>query len=359
MNHLDSAEPKIDEAALHQLLGRTVGDLGAVVSGALVVLGDRLGLYKGLAELGPSSSERLANHAGVDERYVREWLANQAASGYIKYDPESRCFSMTPEQKAVFADPNSPAAMTGGFYSAAAVYHDEPKVAEAFRTGEGIAWQDHHACLFCGTERFFRPGYAANLCQHWIPALEGVHEKLEAGAQVADVGCGHGASTLILAEAYPRSIFTGFDIHPASIARARACASQQGIANAFFYTASAKDFPGKDYDFIATFDALHDMGDPVGAAAHARESLHPDGTWMVVEPFAGDALEDNLNPIGRVFYGFSTMVCTPNSRSQEVGFALGAQAGEGRLRAVMEEAGFKRFRRATETPFNLILEARP
>jgi len=351
-------ETQINEAALNSLVGKMVGDLGAAVSGALVVLGDRLGLYRALGEAGPADSTKLATLTGLDERYVREWLANQAASGYVNYEPKSGRFSMSAEQKAVFADPESPVAMAGGFYAASSVYHDEPKVAEAFRTGAGIAWKDHHNCLFCGVEKFFRPGYAANLVQNWIPALDGVRAKLEAGAQVADIGCGHGASTIIMAKAFPKSKFTGFDFHPGSIERARQCAREAGLANVIFATASAKEFPGR-YDFITTFDALHDMGDPVGAAAHACKSLQADGTWMIVEPMAGNSLEENLNPVGRVFYGFSTMICTPNSRSQEVGLALGAQAGERRLREVVEQAGFRRFRRATQTPFNLILEAKP
>lgn len=357
MEKSKTQEMQINAVALQNLVGKMVGDLGAVISGALVILGDRLGLYQALAEVGPADSAALALRTGLDERYVREWLANQAASGYINYDPKSGCFSMSPEQKAIFADPDSPVAMTGGFYAAASVYHDETKVAEVFRTGGGIAWQDHHSCLFCGTEKFFRPGYAANLVPNWIPALDGVQAKLEAGAEVADIGCGHGASTIIMARAFPKSKFVGFDIHPGSIQRARQCAQEAGLANVSFATASAKTFPGQ-YDFITTFDALHDMGDPVGGAVHVRECLKPDGVWMVVEPFAGNSLEENLNPVGRVFYGFSTMVCTPNSRSQEIGLALGAQAGERRLREVMEEAGFSRFRRATETPFNLILEAK-
>src|SRR6516225_1161121 len=346
MTHMEKQEAQINESALQDLVGKMVGDLGAVVSGALVVLGDRLGLYRALAEVEPADSAKLARRTGLDERYVREWLANQAASGYVNYEPKSRCFSMSAEQKAIFADPESPVAMTGGFYAAASVYHDEPRVAAAFRTGAGFAWQDHHNCLFCGTEKFFRPGYAANLVQNWIPALNGVHAKLEAGAQVADIGCGHGASTIIMANAFPKSKFTGFDLHPESIERARQCAREAGLANVTFATASAKEFPGL-YDFITTFDALHDMGDPVGAATHARESLEPNGTWMLVEPFAGNCLEENLNPVGRVYYGFSTLVCTPTSRSQEVGLALGAQAGERRLREVVEEAGFRQFRRAT------------
>ena len=358
MAQIENQEPQINQTALQDLVGKMVGDLGAVVSGALVVLGDRLGLYRALAEVGPADSAKLAVRAGLDERYVREWLANQAASGYVHYEPKSACFSMTPEQKAVFADPESPVAMTGGFYAAASVYHDEPRVAEAFRTGAGIAWQDHHNCLFCGTEKFFRPGYASNLVQHWIPALDGIHAKLQAGAQVADIGCGHGASTIIMAKAFPKSRFTGFDLHPGSIDRARHCARKAGLANLAFATASAKEFPGR-YDFITTFDALHDMGDPVGAAAHTRQCLEPGGSWMIVEPLAGNTLEENLNPVGRVYYGFSTMVCTPNSRSQEVGLALGAQAGERRLGKVMEQAGFRQFRRAAQSPFNLVLEAKP
>ena len=355
---IEEQNAQLNEAALQNLVGKMVGDLGAVVSGALVVLGDRLGLYRALAEVGPADSARLAGCTGLDERYVREWLANQAASGYVNYDPQSGCFSMSAEQQAVFANPDSPVAMTGGFYAAASVYHDEPKVAEAFRTGTGIAWQDHHNCLFCGTEKFFRPGYAANLVQHWIPSLDGVQARLEKGAQVADIGCGHGASTILMAKAFPKSKFTGFDLHPGSIERARQCAREVGLTNVTFATASAKEFPGR-YDFTTTFDALHDMGDPVGAAAHVRESLKPDGVWMVVEPMAGNCLEENLNPVGIVYYGFSTMVCTPNSRSQEVGLALGAQAGEHRLREVMGAAGFHQCRCAARTAFNLILEAKP
>jgi SAM-dependent methyltransferase len=358
MAQIEKQQTQINETALQNLVGKMVGDLGAVVSGALVVLGDRLGLYRALAEVGPADSAKLAGRTGLNERYVREWLANQAASGYVNYEPKSGSFSMSAEQEAVFADPESPVAMVGGFYAASSVYHDEPKVAEAFRTGAGLAWQDHHNCLFCGVEKFFRPGYAANLVQNWIPALEGVQAKLEAGAQVADIGCGHGASTIIMAKAFPKSKFTGFDLHPGSIERARQCAREGGLANVTFAAASAKEFPGR-YDFITIFDALHDMGDPVGAAAHVRESLNADGTWMIVEPMAGDSLEENLNPVGRVFYGFSTTICTPNSRSQEVGLALGAQAGERRLREVIEKAGFRHFHRATETPFNLILEAKP
>jgi len=350
---------KIDEPALRELTGRMIGDLGAAVSGALVVLGDRLGLYATLARMGPVSSRELALASRLDERYVREWLANQAASGYVAYDPDTGTFFMSPEQQAVLADPESPVAMMGGFYSASSVYHDEPKVAEAFRTGAGIAWEDHHDCLFCGTAKFFRPGYAAHLVQEWIPALKGVMDKLQKGARVVDVGCGYGMSTMILARAFPNSTFIGIDTHAGSIEHAREHAAGERLANITFEVGSAKSLSGADYDLVTMFDALHDMGDPVGAAAHIRQCLHPEGTWMIVEPMAKDRLEDNLNPVGRVFYAFSTMVCTPGSRSQEVGLALGAQAGERRLREVLTEAGFTKIGVATQTPFNLILEAKP
>jgi SAM-dependent methyltransferase len=353
------AEPTLDMQALNQLVYRMVGDLGAAANGALVVLGDRLGIYQAIASAGPQTSEVLASQTGLDERYLREWLAAQAASGYINYDAATETFSMSPEQQAVFADPDSPAAMTGGFYSVSSVYHDEPKMAERFRTGGGLSWGDHHNCLFCGTARFFRPGYAANIVQNWLPALDGVLPKLQAGARVADIGCGHGSSTLIMARAFPHSHFVGYDIHPGSIEAAREHASAEGLTNVEFHLGTAKDYPGQGFDLITIFDALHDMGDPVGAARHVRETLKPDGTWMIVEPFAGDTLAENLNPVGRVYYAFSAMVCTPASRSQEVGLALGAQAGERRLRDVVTRGGFRQFRRATETPFNMILEARP
>lgn len=354
------ANPSPPQAdALNTMMGKVITDLGAAANGALVILGDRLGLYRALAEAGPSTSSDLATRTGLHERYVREWLATQAASGYVNYDATRESFSMTPEQAAVFADPDSPVAMAGGFYSVSALYHDEPLVTDAFRTGAGIPWSDHHNCLFCGTERFFRPGYVANLVDHWIPALDGVQEKLRAGAKIADIGCGHGVSTIVMAKAFPNSQFTGFDMHGASIEAARQHAVDEGVSNVSFEVAAAKTFPGKDYDFVTVFDALHDMGDPAGMAAHVLECLKPDGTWMIVEPMAGDTLAENLNPVGRAFYAFSTMICTPGSKSQEVGLALGAQAGERRLGEVVKQGGFTRFRRATETPVNLILEARP
>lgn len=344
---------------LEAFAGKMMNEMGAAVSGALALLGDRLGIYEALARTGPIDSAGLARATGLDERYLREWLHAQAASGYIDCDPAEGLFRMNPEQIAVFADPESTLAMSAGFYSISAVYHDVPLLEAAFKSGKGVAWEEHHSCLFCGTERFFRPGYRENLVPHWIPALEGVEAKLIAGARVADVGCGHGVSTVLMAKAYPESRFTGFDIHGESIRVARERAAEEGVTNVDFQVATAKNFPGKDYDLITVFDALHDMGDPVGAAVHIREALAADGTWMIVEPMAGDTLAENLNPLGRLYYSFSAMVCTPASRSQEVGLALGAQAGEKRLRAVVQEGGFTRFRRATETPVNLVLEARP
>ena len=349
----------MDEAKLNEFLGKKVGDMVAAVSAALVLTGDKLGLYKALAKDGPLTSEGLAKATGTTERYVREWLAAQAASGYIEYDSNGNTFSMSPEQIAVFADDDSPVNMTGGYLSLAAVIRDEPKVAEAFRSGEGISWGDHDGCLFCGVEKFFRPGYKANLVSSWLPALDGVVEKLEKGAFVADIGCGYGASTMVMAEAYPKSKFFGFDFHHPSIMHARKVAEESGLANARFETVTARKSPGSDYDLVAFFDCLHDMGDPVAAMSHARDILKPDGTVLLVEPFAFDGLAENLNPVGRMYYSFSTTVCTPSALSQEGGMSLGAQAGETRLKEVATKAGFTRFRRATETPFNLILEARP
>jgi SAM-dependent methyltransferase len=354
-----AGKSSLNPDALNHLLGQMVNDLGAAVNGALIVLGDGLGIYTALADIGKATSQKLAEKTNLNERQLREWLSAQAASGYISYDAASDTFFLTPEQAAVFADPDSPAAMVGGFYGVSAVYHDEPLVAESFRTGAGLPWGRHHNCLFCGTERFFRPGYQANISENWIPALDGVQQKLSAGTRVADIGCGHGISTLIMAKAFPNSEFYGFDLHPASIDAANRHAKEQQTANVQFSIAAAKDFPGSDYGFVTVFDALHDMGDPVGAASHVKQALQPDGTFMIVEPLAGDSLAENFNPVGRVYYGFSTMICTPGSLSQEVGLALGAQAGERRLRDVLSKGGFTRFRRAVETPFNMILEARP
>ena len=349
-----------DKGKLEAFQGKMIGDMGAAISAALVLIGDKLGLYRTLSEIGPASSAELAQAAGAAERYVREWLAAQAAAGYVEYDRVSGRFSMSPEQSMVFADEGGPAFMAGGFELLAAMFRDEPKVTEVFRTGKGLGWHEHDSCLFRGTERFFRPGYNANLTSAWIPALEGLEGRLADGARVADVGCGHGASTVLMAKAYPNSRFYGFDYHAPSIERARQAAKDAGVEDrVVFEVASAKDFDGGAYDMVAIFDALHDMGDPVGAARHIRETLAPDGAWLLVEPFAHDELADNLNPIGRLFYSASTMICTPASLSQEVGLGLGAQAGEARLRKVAQEAGFTRFKRATETPFNMVFDVRP
>ena len=349
----------IDEAKLNAFMGRFVGDLGAVMHAATIVVGDQLGLYKRLAD-GPADVETLARLTETDPRYLREWLSAQAASGYVEYDPASQRFSLSEEQAMALAQEGSPAFIPGAFQVAIAQFKAIPKMMQAMRTGLGLGWHEHDVSLFHGTERFFRPGYAANLVSQWIPTLEGVDARLKAGATVADVGCGHGASTVIMAQAYPASKFFGFDYHAPSIEHARNAAQKAGVQDRVsFEVAKAKDYPGKAYDLVTVFDCLHDMGDPVGAAAHVRASLKPDGTWLIVEPFANDRLEDNLNPVGRVYYSASTFICTPASRSQEVGACLGAQAGEARLRDVVTKGGFSRFRRATQTPFNLVLEARP
>ena len=334
-----------------------VVELGAAANAALVLIGDKLGLYRALAEHGPMNAEELAEKTSTHERYIREWLSAQAASGYIDYDETADKFSVTPEQAAVFADPESPVNMAGGFYSLAAVFADEPKLTRAFQSGDGVGWGDHSECLFCGTERFFRPGYKAHLVDEWLPALKDVTAKLTDGARVADVGCGHGASTIIMADTYRNSDFVGIDFHEASINHAKKAANGQG--NLRFEVARAQDYAGANFDLVTVFDALHDMGDPVGAAAHILKTLNPDGTLMLVEPLAGDSLKDNLNPVGRIYYAFSTNICVPASLNQEVGAALGAQAGEKRLTEVLHEAGFTRVRRAADTPFNMIIEARP
>jgi ubiquinone/menaquinone biosynthesis C-methylase UbiE len=350
---------QMNEEKLHAFLGKMVQDLGAAASASLVLIGDKLGLYKTLSGQGPMTPQELADRTKTAERYIREWLAAQAASGYIEYDSESGKFSMTPEQVAVFADEDSPVVMTGGFYALSSIFADEPKIAEAFRTGAGVSWGDHCSCLFCGTEKFFKPSYRAHLTSDWIPALDGMEEKLKSGGRVADIGCGYGSSTMVMAQTYPDSKFFGYDFHHPSIVHARDAAEQQGLSNVTFETVTARKFPGQDYDLIAFFDCLHDMGDPVAALVNSRESLKSDGSCMIVEPFAQDALEDNLNPLGRVYYSFSTMICTPSALSQEGGMSLGAQAGEAKIREAAEKAGFTRFRRASETPFNMIFEAKP
>lgn len=350
----------INEDKLNQLLGQFVGDLGATLHAGMVVIGESLGLYKALAEGGALTAAELAERTGTNERYVREWLNSQAAGGYVSYDAAEKRYFLTEEQAFTLADAGSPAYLPGAFQLATSALIAVPKITERFRTGEGLGWHEHHHGLFEGTEKFFRPGYSANLVSSWIPALEGVEEKLKAGAKVADVGCGLGASTILMAQAYPNSTFMGFDYHDASIQMARQRAEAAGVTDRVrFEVARAKDYPGSDYDLVAFFDCLHDMGDPVGAASHVRNSLKPDGTWLIVEPFANDTFAENHNPVGRIYYSASTLLCTPASLSQEVGRALGAQAGESQLREVVSEGGFTRFRRATETPFNLVLEARP
>lgn len=349
---------QVDNDKLNEFIGRFVGDLGATVHAGMVVIGERLGLYKALAE-SPMTASALATRTNTDPRYVREWLSSQAAGGYVTYDADTDRFSLTPEQAFTLADENSPAYLPGAFQLALGSLKAVPRITEAFRSGAGMGWGEHDTDVFHGCEKFFRPGYAANLVSSWIPALHGVQEKLGKGARVADVGCGKGASTILMAQSFPKSHFSGFDYHAASIDAARETAKSAGVdQRTSFEVAKAKEYSGGPYDFVTLFDCLHDMGDPVGAARHVRETLAPDGTWMIVEPFAQDGLKDNLNPVGRVYYSFSTLLCTPCSRSQEVGLCLGAQAGEARMREVVTSAGFSRFRRAAETPFNLIYEAR-
>ncbi len=350
----------LDMQKLDAFMGKAVVDLGATLSAALIVIGDELGLFKAMADAGPVSSTELAKKTETAERYVREWLSAMAAGGYVEYDAKNGKFTLPAEQAFALAVDDSPAFLPGAFQLALGLLSDQPKIKEVFKTGKGMGWHEHDARLFHGTERFFRPNYLANLVAQWIPALDGVEAKLKKGARVADVGCGHGASTILMAKSYPSSKFVGFDYHEPSITWARRVAKEAGVSDrATFEVASSKAYPGKDYDLVTFFDCLHDMGDPVGASKHVRSTLAKDGTWMIVEPFAHDRVEQNLNPVGRVFYSASTLVCTPASLSQEVGLGLGAQAGEKRLREVVTSGGFPRFRRAAETPFNIVLEARP
>lgn len=349
----------IDETKLHELLGTFVTDLGGSFHAISAVIGDRLGLYQALAEAMPATPADVAKRAGIGERYALEWLRTQAAGGYITYDPATQLFSLTEEQRFALADPAG-MQIAAAFHIPIAVTKNIEAIAEAIRSDEGFGWHRHDVGLFEGTERFFRPGYTMNLVGSWIPALDGVEDKLRAGAKVADVGCGHGASTILIGQSFPNSSVTGFDYHAPSVDRARERAAAAGLGDRVsFDVASAADFPGENYDLVAIFDALHDMPDPVGAAAHIRETLAPDGTFLLVEPMAGDDLADNLHPVGRLFYGASTVICVAHSMTGEPRAALGAQAGEARLTEVLREAGFTRVRRAAETPFNLILEARP
>jgi SAM-dependent methyltransferase len=350
----------IDGAKLEQFVFRAVEEVGATLNAALVVMGDRLGLYRALAGAGGLTPVELARRSGVSERYVREWLNAQAAGGYVEYDAAADTYALPPEQAVALTQEDSPAYLPGFFQVALGTVIDSPRVVETARSGEGFGWHEHNHDVFEGVERFFRPGYNANLVAAWLPALDGVVEKLEAGAKVADIGCGHGASTILMAQAFPKSTFVGSDYHAGSIETARARAEEAGVADRVTFEAvPAADHPGAGYDLVTMFDCLHDMGDPVGASRQVRRLLTDDGTWMIVEPMAGDRIEDNLNPVGRAYYGFSTFLCTPASLSQEVGLALGAQAGEARIHDVVSAGGLSRFRRAAETPFNLVFEARP
>jgi len=351
----------LNEDKLNALLGKFVGDLGATMHAGSIVIGEKLGLYKAMATPEERiTATELAKRTNTNERYVREWLNANAASGYVEYDADKDAYYMTPEQSFVMTNEENAAYLPGAFILATSALRAVPTLVDRFKTGDGFGWHEHHEDLFRGTELFFRPGYIANLVSAWIPALEGVEDKLNAGAKVADVGCGLGASTILMAKAFPNSEFFGFDYHDKSIESARKKAETAGVGDRVkFEVAASKAFPGEGYDLVTFFDCLHDMGDPVGAAAHVRKALKDDGTWMIVEPFANDATADNHNPVGRVYYSASTLICTPASRSQEVGLGLGAQAGEARLKGVANEGGFTRFRRATETPFNLVLEARP
>jgi len=352
------SEQQFNEDKFNQLFGKVLGDVGGAVGILMAFMGDQAGAYKALEDNGPCSHEDLAKASGIDARYLREWLSSNAALGYVTYDEAKDLFSLTPEQAALFAHEGEPTCMQGFFQAVVSQYETYEKALDVFKTGGSRPWGDHSECCFCGTDRFFRPGYAANLVQSWIPALDGVEAKLKAGGKIADIGCGHGSSTLLMAQSYPNSVVHGYDFHGPSIEAAREKAKQAGVTNIEFFEVAAKDYAGADYDLACIFDALHDMGDPVGAAAHIKQSLKPDGTFMVVEPMAGDSLGENLNVLSGIFYAFSTTICLPTSRAQEVGLALGAQAGQAKLAGVLNQAGFGNVRRATETPSNMVLEAR-
>jgi SAM-dependent methyltransferase len=349
----------LDGEKLEQFVFKAVEEVGATLNAALVVMGDKLGLYRAMADSGGLTPGELARRSGASERYVREWLNAQAAGGYVSYEPDTGEYTLPPEQTVALTDDQSPAYLPGFFQVALGSVLDSPRITESARSGEGFGWHKHNHDVFDGCERFFRPGYNAHLVPEWLPALDGVVEKLEAGGKVADIGCGHGSSTILMARAFPNSIFVGSDYHEGSIETARGRAHEAGVTDRVrFETAHADSAPGEGYDLVTMFDCLHDMGDPVGAARQVRDSIADDGTWMIVEPMAGDRVEENLNPVGRAYYGFSTFLCTPASLSQDVGLALGAQAGEARIRDVVSAGGFGRFRRAAETPFNLVFEAR-
>ena len=349
----------INQDKLNAFLGQVIGELGATVNAGLIVIGDKLGLYRAMADGRPVTSHELAEKTGTAERYVREWLNAQAAGGFVTYDPHSQRYTLPAEQALALANEDSPAFVCGAFELATATLRAGKEIESAFKTGVGFGWHEHDTGVATGCERFFRPGYNANLVSAWLPALDGVEAKLRVGGKVADIGCGLGASTRLMAEAYPRSQFVGFDYDAESIELARGKAKAAGLKNTMFEVAEAAAYPGTGYDLVAMFDSLHDMGDPIGAAKHVKQTLAADGTWLIVEPIAGDKVEQNLNPVGRAYYAFSNFLCTPNSLSQDVGLALGAQAGEARIRDVVTAGGFTRFRRIAETPFNAIYEARP
>jgi len=349
----------VDQDKLMDLLNKFVGDLGATMHAGNMVIGHRLGLYRSLAE-GPATADELAGRTGCNPRYLTEWLRGQAAGGYVDVDLETETYSLNEEQAFALTNPDNPLYLPGAFVLALGTLRAEPRITDAFRTGDGFGWGEHDHDVFVGCEQFFRPGYIGNLVPSWLPALDGVEEKLRKGAKVADLGCGLGSSSVLMAQAFPATHVVGSDAHDGSIELARKRAADAGVADrTAFEVATAQTFSGNGYDLVTTFDCLHDMGDPIGAARHVRQALAPDGTWMIVEPYAGDAYTDNLNPVGRVYYGFSTYLCVPSAMSQGGGYALGAQAGEAAIGRVVTDAGFTRFRRVAETPFNLVFEARP
>jgi SAM-dependent methyltransferase len=350
----------VNQDKLNEIVGRFAAELGASMQGPAILIGEQLGLYKALSVHGPMIPEELAKNTGTAERYVREWLAGQAAGGYVNYDAATGKYVMTPEQAFTLANEDSPVYIPGAFYIISSIYKDRGKLADAFRTGKGFGWHEHHNDLFLGTHKFFRPSYLTNLVSSWLPSLDGVVPKLKTGALVADVGCGYGSSTIIMAKAFPKSRFIGYDYHLESIEWARNVAVTEGVSgNTTFEVALAKDYPRKEFDLVTFFDCLHDMGDPIGAAKHVHQSLKPDGSWMIVEPYSNERVEENLNPVGRIFYNASTMICVPSSLAQEVGLAVGAQASDSKLQEIAFHGGFKQFRRATQTPFNRVFEARP
>jgi ubiquinone/menaquinone biosynthesis C-methylase UbiE len=349
---------EVNQERLDQLMRKVIDDVAGAMGVLMAYLGDQAGVYGALDKAGPSTVDQLAKRTGLNPKYLHEWLGANAAAGYVDYDPQTKTFSLTEEQATVFTREGQPACLQGFFQAIVSQFEAHEEAVDTFKSGKGRPWSEQSPCCFCSTDRFFRPGYAANLIEGWLPSLDGVVDKLKAGAKVADIGCGHGSSTLLLAQAFPESTVYGFDFHKPSIDEARAKAKAAELENVEFQVASAKDFPGEGYDLACIFDALHDMGDPVGAARHIRETLAPDGSFMLVEPMAGDSLSDNLNPISQIYYGFSTTVCTPASLAQEVGLGLGAQAGQKRLTEVLNQAGFRHVRRAAETPTNMVLEVR-